>query len=130
MFLIQKFGCFHEKPFKRKYFMQILEKISAIVYNDFNTKSAAADSFEQKERWLFFMDMLEAVKEILSNQLRVDVDEIDMDTDILNDLGADSLDIVEMLMTIEQEYGIVVPDDVITTLKTVGDVAKYIENNQ
>ncbi|MBQ8496757.1 MAG: acyl carrier protein [Clostridia bacterium] len=74
--------------------------------------------------------MLEAVKEILSNQLRVDVDEIDMDTDILNDLGADSLDIVEMLMTIEQEYGIVVPDDVITTLKTVGDVAKYIENNQ
>lgn len=76
------------------------------------------------------MDMLEAVKEILSNQLRLDADEIDQNTDILNDLGADSLDIVEMLMTIEQEYGIVVPDDVITTFKTVGDVAKYLENNQ
>ena len=76
------------------------------------------------------MDMLEAVKEILSNQLRVDIDEIHMDSDILHDLGADSLDIVEMLMTIEQEYGVVVPDDVITTFKTVGDVAKYIENNQ
>lgn len=76
------------------------------------------------------MDMLEAVKEILANQLRIDTDEINQNTDILNDLGADSLDIVEMLMTIEQEYGIVVPDDVITTFKTVGDVAKYIENNQ
>ncbi len=76
------------------------------------------------------MDMLEAVKEIISNQLRLDADEIDQNTDILNDLGADSLDIVEMLMTIEQEYGIVVPDDVITTFKTVGDVAKYLENNQ
>ncbi len=76
------------------------------------------------------MDMLEAVKKILSNQLRLDADEIDQNTDILNDLGADSLDIVEMLMTIEQEYGIVVPDDVITTFKTVGDVAKYLENNQ
>ena len=76
------------------------------------------------------MDMLEAVKEILANQLRVDIDEINQNTDILNDLGADSLDVVEMLMTIEQEYGVVVPDDVITTFKTVGDVAKYIEANQ
>lgn len=76
------------------------------------------------------MDMLEAVKEILSNQLRIDIDEIDQSTDIVSDLGADSLDVVEMLMTIEQEYGIVVPDDMITTFKTVGDVAKYLENNQ
>jgi acyl carrier protein len=76
------------------------------------------------------MDMLEAVKEILAKQLRVDVDSISNDTDIVDDLGADSLDVVEMLMTIEQEYGIVVPDEAILTFKTVGDVAKYIENNQ
>lgn len=76
------------------------------------------------------MDMLEAVKEILSNQLRVDPDTIDSDTDIVKDLGADSLDIVEMLMVIEQEYDVAIPDEVITTLKTVGDVAAYIENNQ
>ena len=76
------------------------------------------------------MDMLEAVKEILSKQLRVDIDSIDNDTDIIDDLGADSLDVVEMLMTIEEEYGIVVPDEVITSFKTVGDVAKYIEANQ
>lgn len=76
------------------------------------------------------MDMLDAVKEILSKQLRVDIDSIDNDTDIIDDLGADSLDVVEMLMTIEEEYGIVVPDEVITSFKTVGDVAKYIEANQ
>lgn len=76
------------------------------------------------------MDMLEAVKEILVKQLRVDVDSISDDTDIVDDLGADSLDVVEMLMTIEQEYGVVVPDEAIMTFKTVGDVAKYIENNQ
>ena len=76
------------------------------------------------------MDILEAVKEILAKQLRVDADSISDDTDIMNDLGADSLDVVEMLMSIEQEYGIVVPDEIIVTFKTVGDVAKYIENNQ
>ena len=76
------------------------------------------------------MDLLEAVKEILAKQLRVDVDSISDDTDIVDDLGADSLDVVEMLMTIEQEYGVVVPDEAIMTFKTVGDVAKYIENNQ
>ncbi len=76
------------------------------------------------------MDMLEAVKDILAKQLRVDVDSISDDTDIVEDLGADSLDVVEMLMTIEQEYGVVVPDEAIMTFKTVGDVARYIENNQ
>ena len=76
------------------------------------------------------MDMLGAVKEILSNQLGVDIDTIEQDTDIIKDLGADSLDIVEMLMVIEQEYDVVIPDEVITSLKTVGDVAAYIENNQ
>ena len=74
--------------------------------------------------------MLEAVKEILSKQLRVDINSITEETNIVDDLGADSLDVVEMLMTIEQEYGVVVPDDVIATFKTVRDVARYIENNQ
>lgn len=76
------------------------------------------------------MDMLSAIKEILAKQLRVDVDTIDENTNIISDLGADSLDVVEMLMTIEEEYGIVVPDDVVVTFVTVGDVARYAENNQ
>ena len=76
------------------------------------------------------MEMLEAVKEILAKQLRVDIDTIDENTNIVSDLGADSLDVVEMLMTIEEEYGIVVPDEVVVTFVTVGDVARYAENNQ
>ena len=82
------------------------------------------------ERQDSFMDMLSAIKEILAKQLRVDVDTIDENTNIISDLGADSLDVVEMLMTIEEEYGIVVPDDVVVTFVTVGDVARYAENNQ
>ena len=76
------------------------------------------------------MEMLEAVKEILAKQLRIDVDTIDENTNIVNDLGADSLDVVEMLMTIEEEYDVVVPDEVVATFVTVGDVARYVENNQ
>ena len=76
------------------------------------------------------MDMLTVIQEILAKQLRVDIDTIDENTNIVNDLGADSLDVVEMLMTIEEEYGIVVPDDVVVTFVTVGDVARYLENNQ
>lgn len=76
------------------------------------------------------MDMLTVIQEILAKQLRVDIDTIDENTNIVNDLGADSLDVVEMLMTIEEEYGIVVPDDVVVTFVTVGDVARYMENNQ
>ena len=76
------------------------------------------------------MEMLEAVKEILAKQLRIDIDTIDENTNIVSDLGADSLDVVEMLMTIEEEYVIVVPDDVVVTFVTVGDVARYAENNQ
>ena len=48
----------------------------------------------------------------------------------MEDLGADSLDIVEMLMNIEQDYGIVIADDDIVGFKTVGDIVRYIENNQ
>ena len=64
------------------------------------------------------MTALETVKDILSKQLRVDIDSITEDTNIMEDLGADSLDIVEMLMNIEQDYGIVIADDDIVGFKT------------
>ena len=76
------------------------------------------------------MTALETVKDILSKQLRVDIDSITEDTNIMEDLGADSLDIVEMLMNIEQDYGIVIADDDIVGFKTVGDFVRYIEINQ
>lgn len=76
------------------------------------------------------MTALESVKKILSEQLRVDIDSITEDTNVMEDLGADSLDIVEMLMTIEQDYGVVIPDDEVVGFKTVGDIARYMEDNQ
>ncbi len=74
--------------------------------------------------------MFEQIKEILAKQLQIDESEITMETDIAEDLGADSLDVVEMLMTIEEDFGIVVPDDDVMAFKTVGDVVTYLESRQ
>lgn len=73
--------------------------------------------------------MKEKIREMLAKQLHVDINDIDESTDIMDDLGADSLDIVEMLQIIEDDFGIVIPDEDIQMLKTVGDVADYIEQN-
>ena len=73
--------------------------------------------------------MIERVKELLSKQLKIDLETIEDDANILDDLGADSLDIVEMLMTLESEFGILVPDEDVMGLKTVRSVAAYIERH-
>lgn len=74
--------------------------------------------------------MFEQIRDILAKQLQIDADKITMTTDIAEVLGADSLDVVEMLMTIEEEFGVTVPDDDVMAFKTVGDVVAYLENNQ
>ncbi len=74
--------------------------------------------------------MFEQLRDILAKQLRVEPETITMNTDIAEDLGADSLDVVEMLMTIEEEFDIVVPEEEVLAFKTVGDVVTYLENNQ
>ncbi len=73
--------------------------------------------------------ILEKVMELLAEQLDVDVDTMSADTKIADDLGADSLDVVDMLMTLEDEFGIEIPDEDIEGLKTVGDVAEYIQQH-
>lgn len=74
--------------------------------------------------------MFEQIRDILAKQLQVEAETITMETCISEDLGADSLDVVELLMTIEEEFGVTVPDDDVMTFKTVGDVVTYIENHQ
>ena len=74
--------------------------------------------------------VLEKVKAILSEQFDVEEDKISLETSIINDLGADSLDVVDVLMSIEDEFEVEVPDDEIENIKTVEDLVKYIENNQ
>ena len=73
--------------------------------------------------------MLEKIKELLAKQLRIDIDTIADDSNIIEDLGADSLDVVEMLMAIEDDLGVIISDADAVRLKTVRDVADYIEAN-
>ena len=73
--------------------------------------------------------VFEKMKKILAEQLDADIESITMETDIADDLGADSLDVVEMLMSIEDEFEIEIPDEKIESLKTVGQVVDYIQDN-
>ena len=74
------------------------------------------------------MDTFERIRELLAEQLDVDEDKITMESDILEDFEADSLDIVDMVMTLEDEFGIEVPDDAIENLHTVGDVVRFVDS--
>ncbi|MCH5300084.1 MAG: acyl carrier protein [Ruminococcus sp.] len=73
--------------------------------------------------------VLEKVKSILADQFDVEEDKITADTDLQEDLGADSLDVVDLLMSIEDEFEIEIPDDEIENIKTVGALVSYIEAN-
>lgn len=71
--------------------------------------------------------VFEKLQEIFANQFGIDAETITETTDIVSDLGADSLDVVEMLMTLEDEYGITIEDDKVAEMKTVGDVVRCVE---
>lgn len=72
--------------------------------------------------------ILEKIKDIMEEKLGKDRNEVTLESDIIKDLGLDSLDIVTLIMAVEDEYGFTADDDEIVNLKTVGDVVKYIEN--
>ncbi len=74
--------------------------------------------------------MFELVKGLLAKQLRIDESRITLESGIQSDLGADSLDILQLLMTIEDEHGIVIPDEALASFKTVGDVVAHLEAQQ
>ncbi len=74
--------------------------------------------------------VLEKVKMILAGQFDVEVETITPETNIQEDLGADSLDVVDMLMSLEDEFDVEIPDEKIETMRTVADVVAYIEENQ
>ena len=70
------------------------------------------------------------VKSIIVEQLGVDEEEVTADASFVDDLGADSLDTVELVMAFEEEFGVEVPDEDAEKLQAVGDVVKYIEDKQ
>ena len=70
----------------------------------------------------------EKIRGFLAEQLRIEPERITMDSDLLNDFEADSLDIVDMVMTLEDEFGIEVPDEAIQDMHTVGDVVRFVDS--
>ena len=73
--------------------------------------------------------IFDKVKEILVDQLDVEEEKVTMEASIVDDLGADSLDLVDMVMSLEEEFDVEIPDDQVENIKTVGDIVKYIEDN-
>lgn len=76
------------------------------------------------------MSTLEKVIELMAEQLNVPAEKISVEKEIVKDLGADSLDVVEMLMNLEEEFSVTVPDEEAVNIKTVQDVVDLIENNK
>jgi acyl carrier protein len=69
------------------------------------------------------------VKEIIANQLGVNPDEVTNEASFIDDLGADSLDTVELVMALEEEFGMEIPDDEAEKIKTVGDAIEFIKSH-
>lgn len=69
------------------------------------------------------------LKDIIVEQLGVEEDAVTLTANIQDDLGADSLDVVDLITTIEDEFDISIPDEAVEEIKTVGDIASYIEKN-
>ena len=77
------------------------------------------------------MDIFEKVKDLIADQLDVaDKDGITEASSITDDLGADSLDVVDLVMALEDEFSVEIPEDEVENIKTVGDIVKYIEDKQ
>ena len=76
------------------------------------------------------METFEKVRDIVVEQLGVEADEVQIESTFIDDLGADSLDIVELIMAFEEEFNIEIPDEEAEKIKTVQDVVAYIEKNK
>jgi len=74
--------------------------------------------------------MLQKVKKIIAEQLEVDESILSKNTSFIDDLGADSIDLLELVLAFEDEFGIQIDEDDIKNIKTVGDIAEYIENKK
>lgn len=72
--------------------------------------------------------VFDKIKDIIVEQLDVEEDAVTMEASITADLGADSLDVVDLVMSIEESFDVEIPDEEVENIKTVGDIVKYIEN--
>ena len=72
--------------------------------------------------------MLEKMKTIIAEQLSVDADSIQADSNFMEDLGADALDLFELVMALEEEFGVEIPSEDLESIATVNDVMEYLKN--
>lgn len=72
--------------------------------------------------------VFDKIKDIIVEQLDVEEDAVTMEASITDDLGADSLDVVDLVMSIEESFDVEIPDEEVENIKTVGDIVKYIQN--
>ncbi len=70
--------------------------------------------------------IFETVRDVIADQLSIETDKIEMDSTFIDDLGADSLDVVELIMSLEEEFDMEIPDEEAEKIDTVGDVVNYI----
>lgn len=73
--------------------------------------------------------VLEKIKAILAEQLDIDEDIINAESLLVEDLGADSLDAIDIVMSVEDEFSIEVPDEIVEKIESVGDIITFVENN-
>ena len=73
--------------------------------------------------------MFEKIREIICDQLELDEDQVTMDSVLLEDLGADSIDLADLVMTFEDEFNMEISDEALESIKTVSDIVKYVEEN-
>lgn len=76
------------------------------------------------------MTTFDKIKDMIVDQLDVEADEVTMDANIQEDLGADSLDIVDLIMAVEDEFEVKIDDDASENIKPVGDIVKFIDANK
>ncbi len=74
-------------------------------------------------------DLSDRIQTIVADQLGVEIGEVTKDASILDDLGADSLDVVELVMTLEEAFNIEVPDEAVEEMRTIGDVHRFVESH-
>jgi acyl carrier protein len=75
-------------------------------------------------------ELFEKIKDVVAEQLNVEADEIHEDSSFVDDLGADSLDLVELVMALEDNFDMKIPDEDVEAIKTVGDAQTYIESHR
>ncbi len=75
-------------------------------------------------------EIFDKLKDLVVDQLGADDDEVTMEAKIQDDLGADSLDVVDLAMSVEEEFGVKIPDEDLEGIKTVGDIVNYIDENK